>query len=261
MIDLSEISGLPIFFDEENQTITTSPEARFCSSCHISLKDLNPILLNKSLRYPEMVYREYKSLSNGKTYNQNFSYDVLVLPSGLLGIEYIKTHVYYSEEKEGIYDCMVEVLSGNLTVLMQKNAPKEDEFQFDTYVDEVIVFTLKRGERLTIPTGYYYTFFNTTIAPAVFAKVATHNHYPTDYAPFVRYKGLAYFLISKNAKVEIVANPRYKLKCKVKMYNCKRVVQEEQPYIHRKLVENKDPIYDFLFEEDFITNSFYASLN
>lgn len=261
MIDLSVISGLPIFFDEENFTITTSPEARFCSDCHVSLKDLNPILLNKSLRYPELVYREYKSLSNGKTYNPKFSYDVLVLPSGLLGIEYIKTHVYHSDEIEGLYDCMVEVLSGNLTVLMQKNAPKEDIYQFDTFVDEVLVFSLKRGERLTIPTGYYYTFFNTTVAPVVFAKVATQNHLPTDYTTFQRYKGLAYFLISKNAKVEIVANPRYKLRCRAKLYNTKRIAQEESPYIHKKLVENKEPIYDFLFEEDFITSSIYASLN
>lgn len=262
MIDLSEISGLPLKFDENTCEILTSPQVGFESERHVDLSEIIPILLNKSLRYPEKVYKQYHNLTNGKCSTCNVSYDLVVLPIGLLGIEYIKTHIFYSEEKQGYFDSIIEVLSGNLTVLIQKNREKSDPYQYETYVDEVGVFTLRKGERLSIPTGYFYTFFNTGVVPVVFAKIAASNHIETDYNLFKREKSLAYYLISKNAKVEVVANPKYKIDCKVKFYNTKKLKAEDnRNYMHQYFTENPEPIYQYIYEDDFISNSIYASLN
>ncbi len=260
MVDLFEVSGLPLKFDEEHCQIHTSPEVRFESEKLVTLKEIIPILLNKSLRYPEKVYRQYHNLTNGKPSNPNVSYDVVVLPIGLLGIEFIKTHIFYSDAKDGYYDSMIEVLSGNLTVLIQKNREKLDPLQFETYVDEVGIFTLRKGERLSIPTGYFYTFFNTGVTPVVFAKVAAINHDKTNYEMFRREKGLAYYLISKNAKVEIVANPKYKIDCKVKFYNTKKTKSEEKTNtMQGYLLQKPEPIYEFIYQDEFINSSIYAS--
>jgi len=262
MIDLSEVSGLPLKFDEEHCQILTTPEVKFESERVVVLSEIIPILLNKSLRYPERVYKQYHNLTNGKPSNPSVSYDILVMPIGLLGIEFMKTHIFYSDHQEGYYDSMIEVLSGNLTILIQKNREKEDSLQFETYVDEVEIFTLRKGERLSIPTGYLYTFFNTGITPVVFAKIASINHEGADYRIFKKEKGLAYYLISKNAKVEVVANPRYKIDCQVKFYNSKKLKTEENTnYIHQYLAGSTDPIIEFIYQDELITSSIYASLN
>jgi len=262
MVDLSEVSGLPLKFDEETCQIITESGVRFESEKTVSLSEITPILLNKSLRYPEKVYTQYHNLTNEKIGNTNVSYDLMVMPIGLLGIEFIKTHIFYSNYQEGYYDAMIEVLHGNLTVLIQKNREKQDPYQYETYVDEVGIFTIRKGERLSIPTGYFYTFFNTSITPVVFAKIASCNHCQADYELFKKEKSLAYYLISKNAKVEVVANPRYKIDCQVKFYNSKKLRNEEnQNYMHQHLVDKSDPMYEFIFEEEFIADNIYANLN
>lgn len=262
MLDLQEVSGLPLKFDEEHCQVYTSSDVRFESEDHVALSEIIPILLNKSLRYPEKVYRQYHNLTNGKPSNPNVAYDIVVMPIGLLGIEFMKTHIFYSEQRNGYYDSMVEVLSGSLTVLIQKNREKEDPLQYETYVDEVGIFTLRKGERLSIPTGYFYTFFNTGVVPVVFAKIASCNQCKANYEIFKREKGLAYYLISKNAKVEVVANPKYRIDCKVKFYNTKKLKTEPNNFfIHNFLIQKPEPIYEYIYEDEFITSNIYVALS
>ena len=91
---------------------------------------------------------------------------------------------------------------------MQKNKPK-DILDFDTYVEEGLVASLKKGDKFAIPTGYFHTFINADTIPVLFTRVYKENGL-VDYKNLQRENGLAYYCIRKNAKMEIVHNPMYK---------------------------------------------------
>ncbi len=254
MIDIAEINGLPLRFDLENERFVPNEDIVYDNESYIQLSDLEPILLNKYLRYPEKVYWYYKNIHDTNVPQENdVSYDIIYLPFGLLGIEFIKTHIFSSSYCENKCDAVIEVLYGNLTVVIQKNKEKEDPYEFETYVEAINIITLRKGEKLVIPTGVYYTFVNTGVVPVIFSKIGSKTHIQTDYSIMKRERGLAYFLISKNAKIEIVANPRYKIDCKLKCASLRRLMSEEDsPYIMKETHSSRNSLYK-LFAENILS--------
>jgi oxalate decarboxylase/phosphoglucose isomerase-like protein (cupin superfamily) len=257
MIDLSEIGGLPIKFDESRVKMYCNDGVECETEFFVPLSHLSPILLNKYLRYPETVYKHHKNIGSKDTKNKNFNYDLIFLPYGLLGIEYVKTHIYYSKHKEGKYDCIVEVMYGELTVLMQKNQEEVDEYSTVTPVEEIVIVSLKKGQRLAIPTGVFYTFANTGMTSALFSKLSSKQHKEIDYEILRKEKGLAFYLISKNAKIEVVANPKYKTSSRLRILNIDKLRKLNlTKYLYEPLYQNTDPVYKL-----FINNLFNDSLN
>jgi oxalate decarboxylase/phosphoglucose isomerase-like protein (cupin superfamily) len=217
MIDLQANSGLPLHFDELNEKFRYGEGIIFDKLNKVPLTSMLPGLLNKSLRYPETVYLEHQNIRH-KNDDQFFKdtslhYDVVMLPSGLMGVEFIRSHIFYAElesaetEPIGVSE-IVECLSGMVTILLQRNVPK-GEWDFETRVSEGLVVRLKEGEKFIIPRGYYYTFINTRVRPVVFSRFYS-KECVCDYSKFRYEQGLAYFAIRKNAKQEIVLNPRYR---------------------------------------------------
>jgi len=258
MIDLSTISGLPIKYDDEKGKVIYGDGVNCGDEVYVPLDDITPILLNKYLKYPENVYRYHKNIKlNDSSTGDNISYDIVYIPYGLLGIEFIKTHVYHSDCCPGKYDCIVEILSGSLTVMIQKNREKEDPYEFETYVDEMSIITLRKGERLVIPTGVYYTFINTSIVPVIFSRLTSTSKVPIDYATLRREKGLAYFLISKNAKIEVVANPKYKIECQVNYLSSKKILNEDNSYNNEILRKSSNPLFNMFSAGDLMDMIFW----
>ncbi len=212
MIDLFSSSSLPISYDPNSDRFIFTDALRCNQYKKIELRKLIPALLNKTLKYPELVYSETEEIyfqDDAEIFASNpVKYEVIVLPPGLLGIEFIKSHIYYTQEEKGKYSCIVECLSGILTVIIQKNKQK-DEFDFETSIKEGILITLRKGEKIAIPTGYYYTFINSRNRPVIFSRVFHHKGI-IDYSSLKREQGLGYFAIRKNARAEIVYNPRYR---------------------------------------------------
>lgn len=213
MVNLQDTCCLDIYFDTKNQSIHYGEGVYPSLTNRISLSNLIPTLLNKALMYPEVVYEEHRQVfheQDRNLANDGISFDLITLPAGLLGIEFIKTHIYYSPKDEGgsKFSTVVEVHYGVLTVLMQKNAPK-GELDFETSVEEGLVVKLKKGEKLAIPVGYYYTFINTQDNPVVFVRIFKKSG-SFDYTYLKRENGLAYYCIRKNARQEIVHNPLYR---------------------------------------------------
>lgn len=219
MLALAEISGLPLTVHDDLENFLDSPEDVVCSSTlRVKLQEITPTLLNKSLRYPEFVYEQRVNVMNREDqemWPQGVEYDIISIPAGLLGIEYIKTHIFYSNEVTEKAACIVHVLCGTLTVVLQRNAPKLDKYDIETKVQEASLVEVSAPAQIVIPTGYYYTFVNAYDKPVVFGRVVGREHI-LDYAQIRRESGLAYYVIAKNARQEIVANPRYRLQTEVK---------------------------------------------
>ncbi len=213
MVSLQDSCCLDISFDpNSNQLIygdTVSPN----SKRKVLLRNLIPALLNKSLHYPEVVYEEHVHVFNSddKALSEaGISFDVLCIPPGLLGVEFIKSHIYYTPERPDSkkFSTVVEVHWGILTVIMQRNQPK-DEFEIHTCVQEGLIVKLHKGEKLAIPQGYFYNFINTEEEPVVFVRIHKGDDM-VDYGLLRREHGLAYYCIRKNARQEIVLNPVYR---------------------------------------------------
>src|SRR5687768_4849551 len=98
MVDLQSCCSLSIKFDQRENVFHFSQDLNYDNENHIDLRDLIPVLSNKSLVYPEKVYVEYSRLKNSGDdglFCSGLTYDVVCLPPGLLGIEFIKSHIYY----------------------------------------------------------------------------------------------------------------------------------------------------------------------
>lgn len=220
MVSLQDSCCLDISYDPNNNSLIFGEDVEPASSKRVMLRNLIPALLNKSLHYPEVVYEEHIQVFNSSDFearNSGISFDVINIPAGLLGVEFIKSHIYYSppdangKEK---YSCVVEVHLGVLTVILQKNKPR-DEFEIHTIVEEGVIIKLRRGEKLAIPRGYFYNFINTEEQPVVFVRIHKGTDV-VDYTMLKRERGLAYYCIRKNARQEIVLNPVYRMVPKIK---------------------------------------------
>ncbi len=244
MIDLTDICGIPVYLDEETGSLHYGEEIVCTHQRNIGLKEIIPILLNKFLKYPEQVYKHYIDLKDSgiKNNNKEISYDIFQLPNGLLGIEYLKTHVYRSDLSDGMYSCIIEVTKGELTVLMQENEYIDDPFAA-TPVNDVKIVILYSGDRFAIPTGVLYTFINTSSDQVVFV-VISNNLSHLDYTKsLIKEKGLSYFIISKNARLEVVANPKYKIKKPIEKYNFKEMPKDVKSEYINDYTESSDPMY------------------
>ena len=220
MVSLLDTCSLDISFDAENNKIIYGEGVKPAATSKIILRQLIPTLLNKSLSYPEEVYEEHNRVRSecdqemlGKT---EISFDVICLPAGLLGVEYIKTHIYYTPDnpEHKKFSTIIEVHYGILTVIMQKNAPKE-EFDFETHVNEGLLVKVRKGQKFVVPQGYLYTFINTEDEPVLFVRIYKRNSI-LDYTLLKRERGLAYYCIRKNARQEIVLNPLYRNSPRIK---------------------------------------------
>ena len=245
MLDLLDFSSLDIHYDSTSNAILYGENIK-CNCCQkVTLKNLSPILLNKSLTYPEEVYEEYQgvhSMQDQELINGCVSYDLLSLPSGLLGIEFIKTHVYFSPifSQEDKVSCVIEVLHGDLSIIMQKNSPK-GELDFYTHVESGYLVKLKAGDRFIIPEGFLYTFINASESNVLFSRVYK-KYCMIDYSILKKEKGLAYYCIRKNGRQEIVLNPFYK--------NTPAIVEltAENQLVNSDTIYNR-PLYESLKQE------------
>lgn len=218
MTDLSVFSGLPLSIDTDTGEIVLNETVRFEAESKVKITDIAPVLLNKFIKYPENVYSMLHNVSlkddTDIMSTRYLTFDLIHLPFGLLGIEYIKTHIYYSDYVENKFDSVIQLYSGKVAVVMQKNKPDSgeghEEHSFTTEVESVEVIDLEPGDRLLIPSGVFYTFVNTGNEKALFAMICSRAHKEIDYAKLNKEKGLAFFIISKNGKIEIVANPKYR---------------------------------------------------
>jgi oxalate decarboxylase/phosphoglucose isomerase-like protein (cupin superfamily) len=259
MIQLQDICGLSLSLDEETGDLHYENSVNCADWRSVPISEIIPILLNKSLKYPEFVYTHYAGFFDTEDDYRDgvedtpLTYDVFKLPNGLLGIEYAKTHVYYSNESNGKYACFVEVMKGELTLIVQRNEHLDDPY-VSTPVRDVKILHLVAGDRFAIPTGVMYTFINTGSETVIFTVIA-NTIQVIDYSMLSKEKGLAYFIISKNARLEIVANPKYKIYEPARRRSWRAMKQEDKaPYFHETL-RTKNPFYKILqsFKKDFAT--------
>lgn len=258
MTDLTSLAGFSVLIDDEKGRITFG-DGIYPEGYSVCLSEIVPVLLNKYLKYPEIVYNYHPNIRTARCDDCEFGYHMFYMPYGLLGVEFMKTHVFYSDFVENKYDSFVEVHTGNISVIIQKNAEKEDEWDVNTYVEDLMVIHLSKGQKLAIPSGVYYAFANTGLRPAVFSMIRSNQPRQVDYESLKREKGLACFIISKNSKVAAVANPKYKMRKKLQSANLEKFMKDNSfsDVYTKPFDQQSEPLVNFMERLDFLKNYIY----
>ncbi|MBN2016368.1 hypothetical protein JW766_06095 [Candidatus Dojkabacteria bacterium] len=212
MINLQDTSGLPLLLNTQDNTLQPAGEIDFNSLERVKLDNIRPVLLNKTLRYPLDVYSEYYDIclkKHTKLFEKHkLHYNVILLPPGLLGIEYNKTHIFAPDKDQNDITAIVDILQGRGMILIQK-VKEKGELDFDTEVSLATQFKVKKGDRVPIPQKYMYTFINSSGSTLVIGRLFEDDG-KIDYRSMRRERGMSYYFIRKNARQEIVRNPHYK---------------------------------------------------
>ncbi len=142
--------------------------------------------------------------------------NVTVWETGTVGGEYIKTYGHYHV---GELDETYTVLLGEGVVLLQTRKKDAAGDPIDDEIESFYAITVKKGDRVFIPSGTGHLVANTgktwlvteDDSPVNFEEkdpVSLPGH--ADYLAVQKMQGFAYYVIEENGKPTLVKNPKYK---------------------------------------------------
>jgi glucose-6-phosphate isomerase, archaeal len=195
MIDLSQVSGLPITLNDDNTLTFKKPLVAVKPGVR-TFEEMKPVLKDHSVKPSSdtmyYMYRNVQFPDHEKIIaDAKVSYDITVIPSMMVGHEFNKTQGHFHAVKEGLgiaYPEVYEVLNGHALFLLQK---------MDEYYNEllsVIAIEARTGDRVIFPPNYGHSIMNLGIDTLV-----TSNWVGTTfermYKLVVDHKGMAYYVV------------------------------------------------------------------
>lgn len=237
-IDLKRSSGLPLFYSEEElqpQGLSLSGTTIVC------IDDIRSQLLNEDLNCPEIFYKKYKDLDKDEVFkSKNLKINIYLIFPNLAGIEYTKTFATRCLRRPRI----LEVIYGGGTVLLQK---------YDSPIkNRIIKSQVKKGQKIIVPQGYTCSIINSRqtsnlIVLELIARDVSSRIMLDDRG------GMAYYIIRKNAKQEIVRNPEYKIVSEPEKVQWEDIISKygitaKTPIV--KQVMRKYEKFEWLFKEN-----------
>ena len=217
MIDLSEVSGLPLQFDDENLLlVSTSSDLVLPEPGLRRLDDLRPVLLDPNCAGPDSVYRMYRDVrlrAHDNILRQySLRYDISVFWGTKLGREYFKTYGHYHppipSDPVLSYPEVYEVLYGEALFLLQR---VDDIYKDLFYVEvkDIIAIHVRAGEKVIMPPNYGHVTINLGPGPMVDANWVC-NDFSSHYVSVRQARGFAYYLIDDGGKPRWIPNEKYR---------------------------------------------------
>lgn len=194
-IDLKQAIGLPVVYQDG---VLTTQDCEFGSNKSYELEYILKQLLNDQVTLTEPVYSKYMRLDTSDTLDQmGLRFNEYVIAPNLIGIEYIKTKAVMTPKLPKV----LEVHAGSGVVILQqiKNG----------LVTDVIISRIKTGQKVIVPGGYMMALVNNR-QNQPFIVGEFHSTQSKNYTVLDDIQGMAYYVIRKNAKQEMVQNPVYR---------------------------------------------------
>ncbi len=187
-IDLQKISGLPISFDEKKMDLEFHGDFPAIKKSERSLEELKPYLKNFNIKNgPSPIYRVWRYVHLAS----NLRYDLTLVPSGIIGDEFVKTAGHYHKPYPEVY----EVLLGRAYFLIQSES-------------EVYLAEADPGEKFIIPPGFGHNTINVWNEPLLMANFISEKA-EYDYEPYKNNHGAMYYFLKNDNLIDIVKNPNY----------------------------------------------------
>jgi oxalate decarboxylase/phosphoglucose isomerase-like protein (cupin superfamily) len=238
-ISLESSSGLPLYY---NGNEIQSDEFTASSISTITLENIRPQLLNQDLDCPDIFYLKYKNLDNSSEYfkKQDIRVNIYLMEPNLAGIEFVKSKA----TKCKTYPRLFEIIYGGGNVLLQKYVEADE--------NKVYRLQVKKGSKFIVPPGYSVCLINTRQAATLIALEISPRNARTRVVLEDK-RGMSYYIIRKNAKVEVVRNPAYKMVNKIKKLEIEDILKEKRitpktPLV--KQIKRKRDRYDWFFKKN-----------
>lgn len=229
-------------------------EAGYDSVKEATINDLRPVLLNDNLMYPKVFYKILTNVGMNRDRKRwkRWRHDLLLMSLGVAGVEYVKTDGWRYVKGSKELPVIVETVLGSVTLLVQKRSVSfkvcgilAEEQRF--CVEEVVTIRVPRGRKVVVPPGYDLVFVNNSLNPAA-VSIALEEGGEMIPSDFIESKGAAYYVIKKNARQELVPNPRYRPPPKLKKIKAELVWER---VFHEAI---NDLLYQFLCEQQELLN-------
>jgi glucose-6-phosphate isomerase len=206
MIDLKNISGLPVKLDDKNLKLVFDGTLPNLAPAIRTIEEMKEVLLDKSVSTPRELYFMYRDVNVPKDIpeikNNNLRYDITVIRPGFLGKEYMKTAGHYHP---GLFPELYEVLNGQAWCLLQKRAP--DDFQ---KITDVILVKAKAGEKIVCIPEYGHILINPSDKEVLVTANWVSSNFSSDYSLYKKAGGAAYFFEKVNGSTKISKNKFFK---------------------------------------------------
>ncbi len=201
-------------------------------------QDIRAQLLNDTLNNITLSFTKYYNLDiDGVLKSKNIKLNLIVIPPDVAGIEYIKTPGITCSK----YNKIIEIIQGSGIIIIQKflNVNNQD----------IIISNVQISEKVIIPAGYHYSLINNK--PSVLIALEFMHSKTQNKSNLDSMKGMSYYIIKKNAKKEVVKNPKYKIVCKFKKIDWKNYYKKynmsPKTPIFRQLIRKPEK-FDWFFK-------------
>lgn len=236
--NLKQSSGLPLFFNGET---LLSEEFHPKETSTIHIEDIKPQLLNLDLDCPEIFYTKYKDFDNQaqELKDNDLRVNMYLMKPNLAGIEFTKSKA----TKCSSFPRLFEIIYGGGNVLLQK--------YISPIHNKVYRLQVKKGSKFIVPPGYSICLINTRQASTLIAIEISCRKARTRVVLEDK-RGMSYYIIRKNAKVEIVRNPAYKIINDIEEININKVLKSwnitAKTPILKQILRNNEK-FDWIFKK------------
>lgn len=195
-IKLKRASGFGLLYEKEDIKFD---KVTYSRNKVVTLEEMKPQILNEDLQSPKVFYTKYSNIdTEGIFKEKKIKVNLISIPSNVAGIEYVKTKATQTNS----HNKVLEIICGSGLLLIQN-------FNEETASSEVILVKIKSTEKIVIPAKFSYSLVNNRNTPLIvleFMSARAKNNVVLD-----EMRGMAYYIIKKNAKQEIVRNPLYRI--------------------------------------------------
>lgn len=172
--------------------------------------EMQPVLMDQTTKPPQPeTYSVFRGIQLAddvyKIKDNRLSYDVTIIPSLMLGVEFNKTLGHYHEKITGTqyaHPEMYEVLSGKALFFLQKMDPELKN------LITILAIEAETGHKVIYPPNYAHIIVNIGNQPLVTANWISTDYKPM-YEPIRDRQGMAYYVVPDKHGYKFEKNPKY----------------------------------------------------
>ena len=210
-VDLTPTSSLPLKLEERHLRLVMSSELTPSRPIPRTSTEMRQVLLAPDAKAPKVLYMMYRDVHLAKDEaslrSHNLRFDVTIIKGGLIGSEFIKTAGHYHPTMPALglsYPEIYEVIHGEAVYLLQKVRALADPRR----IVDVVQIEARTGDRVIIPPDYGHVTINPYKTPLVMTNV-TADGFQSEYEPYRRLGGAAYYMVADGGKPRWLANQKY----------------------------------------------------
>ena len=205
MVNLREISGLPISLDRKSLRVTFEDGLPSVEPSVRTLEEMRDVLLDPECTSEDELYYMYRGVAFEKDRKvfelYNLRYDLTLLRPASLGEEFNKTYGHYHPEVPGksfTYPEIYEVLYGEAYYILQRVDIVEDK----QILREFLVVVASAGDKVIIPPGYGHVTINPSLERPLLMANITADGFKSIYEPFKKARGAGFYLTTNGEWIE-----------------------------------------------------------